>query len=165
MDHVPAIASTYHGNAPSKQLLLPMPRPTAISSDHIIALVDRFYDKVRLDPLIGPVFNAAVHDWPAHKRLLVSFWSSLLIERGSYRGNPLAKHRGHGIGNQHFERWLALWHETSDEMFDPEIAGVFQEFAGRIARGMSMGLGLRENHIARSLGIAVRSEPMQSSGD
>lgn len=142
-----------------------MPRPTAIRRDQIVALVDRFYDKVRVDPLIGPVFNAAVHDWPAHKRLLVSFWSSLLIERGSYRGNPLAKHRGHGIGNEHFERWLALWQETSDAMFEPETAAIFQEFAGRIGRGMRMGLGLRENHIGRSLGIAVRSAPVQPPGD
>lgn len=142
-----------------------MSRPTAICHSHIAALVDRFYDKVRVDPLIGPVFNAAVHDWPAHKRLLVSFWSSLLIERGSYHGNPLAKHRGHGIDNAHFERWLALWQATSDEMFEPEVAGVFQEFAGRISRGMRMGLGLRENHVGRSLGIAVRGAALHSADD
>ncbi|MDN5924061.1 MAG: group III truncated hemoglobin, partial [Xanthomonadales bacterium] len=133
-----------------------MPRQATISPDDISALVDCFYDKVRLDPLIGPVFNAAVHDWNAHKRLLVSFWSSLLIERGSYHGNPLMKHRGHGIENQHFERWLRLWHETSDALFDAETAGVFQEFAGRISLGMRMGLGLRDNSIGKSLGLAVR---------
>jgi len=29
-------------------------------------LLDAFYARVREDGLIGPVFNDAVHDWPAH---------------------------------------------------------------------------------------------------
>ena len=26
-------------------------------------LVDRFYDRVQHDPVLGPIFNPAVHDW------------------------------------------------------------------------------------------------------
>ena len=33
----------------------------------IALLVDRFYDRVRRDPELGPVFNNAVHDWDVHK--------------------------------------------------------------------------------------------------
>ena len=48
-----------------------LPSPEAIAR-----LVDVFYDRVRADPLIGPVFNEAVHDWPEHKRLLRSISSA-----------------------------------------------------------------------------------------
>jgi hemoglobin len=36
-------------------------------------LVDAFYARVRADPLIGPVFNDAVQDWPHHLALLGDF--------------------------------------------------------------------------------------------
>ena len=49
----------------------------------IATLVDHFYEKVRRDPEIGPVFNAAVHDWDEHKRLLTSFWCSVALRAGS----------------------------------------------------------------------------------
>jgi hemoglobin len=74
----------------------------------IAVLVDRFYDKVRRDPMLGPVFDAAVHDWDAHKALLTSFWCTVALRTGTYRGNPMARHRPLPIGVAHFQRWLAL---------------------------------------------------------
>ena len=49
-----------------------MPPEPPLDAAAIAGLVDRFYDRVRVDPLLGPVFNAAVDDWDAHKRLLAS---------------------------------------------------------------------------------------------
>jgi hypothetical protein len=37
-----------------------------ITESEIGILVDRFYDKVRRDSDIGPIFNAIVGDWPHH---------------------------------------------------------------------------------------------------
>ena len=45
----------------------------------IALLVDRFYDRVRRDPELGPVFNNAVHDWDAHKATLIDFWCSVAL--------------------------------------------------------------------------------------
>jgi hemoglobin len=45
-------------------------RTEQISAPEISELVDRFYAKVRLDPDIGPIFNATIDDWPAHLSLL-----------------------------------------------------------------------------------------------
>ena len=108
----------------------------------IATLVDHFYEKVRRDPQIGPIFNAAVHDWDAHKRLLTSFWSTVALRAGSYRGNPLAAHRPHPIHVEHFDRWLALWGETCSEELDEALAEQMLGFAQRIGRGMKIGLGL-----------------------
>ena len=42
-----------------------------ITEPAIAALVERFYSKARRDPMIGPVFNAAVEDWDTHLRKFV----------------------------------------------------------------------------------------------
>ena len=59
-----------------------------ITREEISDLVDRFYAKVPLDPEIGPIFNAAIDDWPEHLRLLKDFWSTVLLTERSYKGNP-----------------------------------------------------------------------------
>jgi hemoglobin len=115
---------------------------TELSEARIAILVDRFYDKVRADPLLGPVFNAVVEDWDAHKRLLTSFWCTVALHARSYRGNPLAKHRPLPIERAHFERWLALWRETTHEVLDETAAEVLIGYAGRIALGLGAGIGL-----------------------
>jgi len=59
----------------------------------ITRLVHAFYARARTDWLLGPVFEATVHDWPAHLDTLVRFWSSVLLRTARYRGNPMAAHR------------------------------------------------------------------------
>ena len=115
---------------------------TELSTQDIERLVDCFYDRVRVDPVLGPIFGAAVHDWAAHKRTLVSFWSSVALRAGTYRGNPMAAHRPHPIRSQDFDRWLRLWRETADSVLAPAHASLFQELANRIARSLRHGLGL-----------------------
>ncbi|NZA28540.1 group III truncated hemoglobin [Luteimonas sp. SJ-92] len=110
--------------------------------DEITRLVDRFYDKVRRDPLLGPVFAPAVSDWDAHKATLVAFWSSVMLGTGAYRGNPMAAHRPHPIVDQHFAHWLALWRETACEVLPPVAAARICDRAERIAASLRYGLGL-----------------------
>ena len=103
-----------------------------ITEPAIAALVDRFYEKARRDPLIGPVFNAAIDDWDEHLRKLHDFWSSVMLTTGRYKGNPMAAHMKLPIEPHFFERWLALWQETAAEVFAPEPAASFRNKAGRI---------------------------------
>jgi hemoglobin len=112
--------------------------------EQLAALVDRFYDRIQVHPELGPVFNAAVHDWPEHKRLLTSFWSSVILRAGTYRGNPMQAHRPHPITTQHFVQWLALWRDTADEMLAPAQAELVHAYADRIGRSLRYGLGLPE---------------------
>ncbi len=130
--------------------------PAATFDEAAIAtLVDHFYEKVRRDPQIGPVFNAAVHDWDEHKQLLTSFWASVALRTGSYRGNPMAAHRPHPIRAEHFDRWLALWSETCDEELDEVHAGRMLEYAQRIGRSLKYGLGLHAQ--AQPVGVPIVS--------
>jgi hemoglobin len=116
--------------------------PSGLDMSDIARLVDRFYERVGVDPEIGPVFNAAVHDWDAHKRLLTSFWSSIALRAGTYRGNPMAAHQALPINAGHFTRWLALWRETCAQELDPEHAAQMIGYAERIGRSLAYGLGI-----------------------
>ena len=130
----------------------------ALDETRIATLVDRFYDKVRADASIGPIFDAAVHDWPAHKALLVRFWCSVALGAHSYRGNPMAVHRGQtAIRAVHFARWLELWRETTREVLDEPAAAQMQDYADRIGRSLRIGMGLPEQLDVRPLGIPVVS--------
>ncbi len=110
--------------------------------EDIVRLVDAFYDKVQADPVLGPVFNPAVHDWPEHKETLVKFWSSVALGTREYRGNPMAMHRMHPIEDGHFGHWLALWRSTASEELGEAKAEVLYAYAQRIAQSLRYGLGL-----------------------
>ncbi|GLQ96789.1 group III truncated hemoglobin [Dyella mobilis] len=126
-----------------------------LDASKIALLVDRFYDKVGADPLIGPVFNAAVDDWDEHKRTLTSFWCSVALRANSYRGNPMAVHRTQPIRAEHFERWLTLWQATTRELLNEADAKLMIEHADRIGRSLRLGLGLPEQLGTRTLGIPI----------
>ncbi|MBV9965243.1 MAG: group III truncated hemoglobin, partial [Alphaproteobacteria bacterium] len=102
-----------------RQAMVPFDDITELS---IAALVEQFYAKARRDPMIGPVFNAAVEDWDEHLHKLCDFWSSVMLTTGRYKGNPMAAHVKHPIQAEFFERWLALWRETAVELFVPAVA-------------------------------------------
>lgn len=135
-----------------------MDTPLSLDTAALVRLVDRFYDKVRRDPQLGPVFEAAVHDWDEHLRRLVSFWASVALRAGSYRGNPMAVHRAlGGIGPGHFETWLRLWRETARELLEPAAADLMIGHAERIGTSLRLGMGLTDGR-GRPLGLSVRGQ-------
>jgi hemoglobin len=108
-------------------------------------LVDSFYAKVRQDPLIGPLFNRAVGDWPEHLEKLGAFWSSVMLTSGRYKGSPMAAHLRHaeGIEPAMFGRWLELWRETAAETLTPDDAARVVAKAERIAESLQLALYFR----------------------
>ena len=123
-----------------------------ISEEALGQLVQRFYARVRQDPLIGPVFNDAICDWPEHLQKLQAFWSSVMLTSGRYKGRPLPAHVKHAerIDAAAFRRWIALWRLTTDEMFAPSVAATLQEKAVRIGESLSLGMEFYRSRAAVS---------------
>lgn len=94
--------------------------------DDVFLLVNTFYDKVKVDKELGPIFNKAIKDWPAHIVHLTNFWESQLFMKNVFSGNPLKKHvlvdkqNNHTITNEYFGIWLNYWLQTLDELFKGE---------------------------------------------
>lgn len=104
-------------------------------------LVHTFYDRVRQDPLIGPVFEAQIDDWDEHLEKLCAFWSNVVLRTGRYQGRPMQKHLRLPIEAEHFDRWLALFRATATEIMPPDAAGIFIDRANRIADSFELGIG------------------------
>jgi hemoglobin len=116
-----------------------------VSEDGIRRLVDAFYARVRQDTELAPIFARAIPgDWGPHLDKMYAFWSSVMLTTGRYKGNPLAKH--FAIPDMQpalFERWLALFNEAADELFDDDISAEFRAKAARIAESLKLGLFYR----------------------
>ncbi len=127
-----------------------------ISDESLDRLVRAFYGKARQDPVLGPLFEAAVEDWEAHFAKLVDFWSSVMLTTGRYRGTPMTAHAKHPLRPEHFARWLELWHETTGEVFEPALAKRFRDKADRIGESLKLGLAVARGEspfgVARSAG-------------
>jgi hemoglobin len=113
---------------------------TGLDDAMLTRLVHGFYDRVRADPLIGPVFAARVKDWSPHLDQMVDFWSSVALMTGRYHGQPRPKHLSLPVGAPHFARWLDLFRQTAHEVCAPEGADWVISRAERIARSIHMNI-------------------------
>jgi hemoglobin len=116
-----------------------------VSEDSIRRLVDSFYAKVRRDPELAPIFLRAIPgDWQPHLNKMYDFWSSVMLTTGRFKGNPVLKHQVlPGMKISLFERWLALFSETCDELFDQAVGDAFRGKAVRIAESLKLALFYR----------------------
>lgn len=115
----------------------------------IHTLVHAFYDRVRAEPVLGPIFNRVIGDrWDEHLAKLCDFWSSVLLMSGRFKGAPMPAHaRIAEIEPAHFERWLALFDETAREVCPPEAAALFAAKAQMIAQSLQMGIAVARGEL------------------
>ena len=117
-------------------------------------LVHSFYDKVRRDAVLGPIFAARITDWGPHLARMVAFWSSVALMTGRYHGRPVPAHTPLPVEGAHFDRWLALFRETTKDVCTPAGAAHVIERAERIAR--SLHIAVREAQAAPDAIPALR---------
>ncbi len=114
-----------------------------ISEATIETLVHAFYERVRADAILGPIFNGAIDDWDAHLAKLCAFWSSVTRKSGRYKGTPMKVHADiPDIGGHHFARWLGLFEATARDVCIPAAADIFIDRAHRIAQSLQLGIAL-----------------------
>lgn len=113
------------------------------SREDIEMLVNSFYDKVRKDDVIGYIFQQIIgNDWSHHLPIMYSFWETVLLNKAGYSGNPVKKHievdKKAPLQQEHYERWLQLWHETLDNLFAGEVAETAKIRAGAMMQLIDM---------------------------
>lgn len=110
-------------------------------------LVGVFYDLIKLDETLGPIFKRFIQDdqWDEHLEKLSDFWESQLFANPVFKGNPVKAHRNvdkelnYTIDQTHFSKWLNLWFSTVNQLF----AGEKAEYAKGRARNMATGQFIR----------------------
>jgi hemoglobin len=108
--------------------------------EDIEKLIIAFYNKVRKDELLAPVFLKV--DWEHHTPIIIDFWCMVLFGDQNYKGNPFHKHIPLPIQQPHFEKWLKYFTETVDEIFEGKKADELKDRANNIANIFQYKLGL-----------------------
>lgn len=113
-----------------------------MSDESIRILVHAFYEKLRRDPQLAPIFTAAIGDRrDAHIARMCDFWGTAMRVSKRYKGDMLAAHWR--VGALHpalFGRWLGLFEETVEEHFTGEVAAALRDRAHKTARNLEMAL-------------------------
>ena len=113
-------------------------KPDISKRSDIELLINSFYEKVKKDEIIGVIFNEVVHmDWGHHIPIIVDFWDSMLLNADLYHKNAMEPHfainKIFPLRQQHFDRWLKLFNETTDEHFEGSIAALAKTRARGVA--------------------------------
>jgi hemoglobin len=106
-------------------------------------LVNEFYEKVKKDHLIGPIFTDIIKvNWSRHLPVMYDFWENTLFYTGNYVGNPMKTHsRLNGIvplKTTYFKQWTDLFCSTVDVLFSGPKAELAKQRAISISTIMQI---------------------------
>ena len=113
---------------------MPDPANPPCTEADVRRLVTTFYGRVRQDEQLGPIFETHVEDWDAHLKMLSDFWSALLLGTRRFKGAPVPRHAAlPDLSWPLFERWLALFQQTTADMGVDALKQAADPMAARIA--------------------------------
>lgn len=107
----------------------------------IETLVNTFYGKVKSDDILGPIFNVGISvNWNTHLPIMYRFWENAIFQSGGYTGNPMMLHehihKKINLATEQFDRWIQLFNQTTDELFEGKNATLAKQRASGIAAVM-----------------------------
>lgn len=109
-----------------------------------------FYSTAMSDEVIGYIFTDVVKlDLDHHLPIIGDFWDTLLFQSGRYSRhgrNPLIVHselnQKTPLRPAHFSRWLEIFRETVDRIFDGQRAEFLKFRAEMMADRMMSFIGI-----------------------
>ena len=129
---------------PEPRVIIRPPPPgqqLGIDEAMIHRVVHTFYDRIRADAVLGPIFSAEIQDWTPHLAKMCDFWSSVLLMTKRYDGRPVPAHvKIPGLEHEHFTHWLELFRATAREIAPPDAAALFIDRAERIAQSLQLSI-------------------------
>lgn len=114
-----------------------------IDDEYISRLVDTFYERIRADEILGPIFAGNVGNWDTHLPKMKDFWSSVALHSSRYSGQPVPAHvkLAEEVTPEHFKLWLELFNKTlEDTAPSKEAIPYFMDRAERIARSLQLAM-------------------------
>lgn len=140
------------------------PPITQLDREALSLLVHTFYERVRDDAMLQPIFDLKIAPdaWPRHLERMTDFWSSVLLGSQTYVGQPMAKHAAlvdavPDFGAPYFKRWLELFETTTRGLFAPHLADEV------MLRARNMGAGLLRAVKRQSSYSVLDSNTLESS--
>src|SRR5665213_404072 len=121
-------------------------KESGLTSELVRQVVVLFYDKVRCDAVLGPVFETAIgNHWDTHIEGVIQFWlTATRLGRGYNGRNFMPAHLKHrSIQAGQIPRWLALFRETATDQCSPRGAAVLIDIAERMVETLELGLSKR----------------------
>lgn len=95
-------------------------KPDIQSKKDIEKLVNQFYDKVLKDETLFMFFSHL--DFERHLPKMVHFWSFVLLDEPGYTTDVTKTHINMRLKKEHFDRWISLFNETVDELYEGDNA-------------------------------------------
>ena len=109
----------------------------------LVIMLEAFYKKAFKDDLISHFFLEVVPlNLETHIPMITDFWESVLFDGRGYRKNVMEIHldisKKSKIEKAHLDRWVKIFSETVDEMFEGTKASLAKQRAMSIATMMNI---------------------------
>jgi len=117
--------------------LTPPQDDTERAIEHMVRL---FYERGLADPVLAPIFNAAIQDWEEHIALVSDFWSGMINGTQRYRGNAYAPHARLAFDPEAFAHWLTAFEGAAVAALAPDDAAKAVRIARQMAESFKVGL-------------------------
>jgi hemoglobin len=105
--------------------------------EHMVRL---FYQRGLADPVLGPIFRAAIHDFATHIPIVCDFWSGVILGTHRYTRNAFAPHARLDFEPEAFDRWLSVFEGAAREALAPARAERAIGVARHMAQSFKVGL-------------------------
>ena len=113
-------------------------RYEAVNEQAIQVMVHTFYGCIRQHPRLGEIFERRLEGkWDEHLPKMESFWQSVLLKNGSYKGKPVPAHlKQKELVSSDYAEWLSVFRPVIRELFVPDLADEIIAVAERIAQSL-----------------------------
>ena len=109
--------------------------------EDLLQLLHEFYGHALHDEVIGHFFTQVIHlDLEKHIPVIADFWETILLNGTNYKKNAIIPHihinQLSPMEEKHFQRWLWIFNQTVDRLFEGETAEKAKQRALSIATVM-----------------------------
>lgn len=103
-------------------------------------MVRTFYERSFADPVLGPIFREAIHDFEPHVARVVDFWCDMIHSTERYKGNVYAAHMKLNFEPEAFGRWIAILESAANDSLAPYDAAKAARIANHMAGSFKAGM-------------------------